>query len=475
MVVAGEEPRVFKIGEVFRSYLIEEFLGEGASGQVYGVRHLFTGERLAFKATHMEDRAIVKKVERSLVEAQTTYRLQHQNIVRVFDLALEENGMVWLAMERLDGRSVADLLALHGNFSPLYAIDVAVDIAFALQAAHEQGVVHRDVQPSNVFVTARGVVKVLDFSLCKVEGVNLQTTKGQHTMGTAGYMAPEHVKEATPTPLFDVYALGVLFWQMLAGRHPFAEEKGNVFRLIIRHLEGDLPSIAEATGLPAYCDEVIRRATAKDPQQRYQGMWPFVQALHALADRLLADPAAALLVRHPPVWERYHPIAQNPGSWQQHTGPRSLPFPTPEAHLPSARVVVTAARGDSEQSAGPLPRPAAQGGTVPLPQVLLPAPAMLPAASPPPQPRVAPTVPMPVMAAPPAAPARAPRAGAGPTLRTSARRPRSRALLVLAPLAVLAAAGAVVWILFAWNAFAAPVVPTPARPRSATGAPLSPR
>jgi eukaryotic-like serine/threonine-protein kinase len=319
-----EQPRVFKPGDHFLRYHydVEAFLGAGASGQVYAVRHRFTGDRFALKVGHLKDRSNARKVARSLIEAKATYRIQHQNVVRVLDLACEDDGLVWQIMELLEGKSLAELLQRYGRFSPLYAIDVALEVAWGLHAAHEQQVIHRDVQPRNVFVTANGVVKVLDFSLAKVIPSGLQTTRGKRSMGTTAYMAPEHLKGAPATPQFDVYALGMLLWQTMVGRHPFEEHLRDLSSLVLKQIQEDPPSLAQATGLPAYCDDLVRSATAKDTRQRYAGMWPMAQALLELRQRLAADPVAASLVRHRPAWEAQHPVLRDPAGWSQYRAPK---------------------------------------------------------------------------------------------------------------------------------------------------------
>ena len=305
---------------------------------------------------------------RSLNEALATHRIGHHNVIRVFDLACESDGMVWQTMELLDGQSVADLLQRYGKLSPLYALDIAMEVAWGLHAAHDQQIIHRDVQPSNVFVTAAGRVKVLDFSLAKVIPSGLRTTHGKTAIGTAAYMAPEHVKGGPATPQFDVYALGMMTWQMLAGRHPFDGCLGNMMRMVQKQLHEDPESLVSAAGLPGYCDEVVRGATAKDALRRYVGMWPLATALRDLRARLEADPAMDLLVRHPPLWERQRPILRDPDGWTQYGAPRSLPRESPAPQLPSARVVVPLA------PVAPLvpPVPAAPppvAATVPMPAV----------------------------------------------------------------------------------------------------------
>jgi serine/threonine-protein kinase len=415
---AHEEPRAFRPGDPFRHYpyTVESFIGAGASGQVYVVRHRFTGDCFALKVSHLEDRQYAQRVARSLVEARATYGLRHQNIVRVFDLACEDDGMVWQLMELLDGRTVAALLARSGRFSPVYAIDIAIEVAWALQAAHDQQIIHRDIQPSNVMVTSAGVVKVLDFSLAKVVPFGLRTTRREGAMGTPAYMAPDAIKRALPTPQFDVYSLGIMLWQMLAGRHPYEEALENIMTMVSRQLFEPPPSLTTA-GLPAYCDDVIRAATAKDPRERFAGMWPLAQALRELRERLLADRAAAPIVRDVPAWERNLPITCDPTRHQQYAPPRSLPCDIPAPHVPSRRVVVT---------------PAA-AATVPLPAVGI---STLPSAIVPPPPLSLEPLP--------------------PTQRPHSRSGRRWAALVAVPL--LAAAGAGVWMA------AAPRAPAPPAP-----------
>jgi eukaryotic-like serine/threonine-protein kinase len=338
-------PRVFQPGDVFRDhYVVEGFLGEGASGQVYAIRHRFTQRRFALKVGHLADRGNASKVARSLAEARATYILSHRNVVVVEDLACEADGMVWQRMELLDGSSIAALLDRYGAFSPITAIDIVIHAAWGLQAAHENLIVHRDVKPSNVFVTAAGEIKVLDFSLAKVRFLDLETTRGRHPKGTVAYMSPEHISGADATPQFDVFGVGIMLWEMLVGRLPYDDRpEATPFEDVRRQLQEEPASLVTAAGLPGYCEDVVRAAIAKDPARRYEGMWALVQALSGLRARLLADPAMALRVQHPPDWERRLGVARDHEGYQQYRAPRSLPRESPEPGFPSRRIVVSPA------------------------------------------------------------------------------------------------------------------------------------
>ncbi|MEO7328811.1 MAG: serine/threonine-protein kinase [Minicystis sp.] len=361
-----EEPRIFEPGDPFRQhYLVEAFLGAGASGQVYAVRHRFTGDRFGLKVGHLKDRRNAKRVARSLIEAQATYAIRHPNVVRVVDLACEDDGMVWQLMELLEGRSLGAMLGEGGRLSPRYALDIAVEIAWGLQAAHEQQIIHRDIHPFNVFITTSGQVKVLDFSLAKVIPSGLQTTRGNHTMGTRGYMAPEYLKGGLVTPQLDVYALGILLWQMLAGRNPFVPPGADLMTVVRKQLEEEPPSLVSAAGLPAYFDEVLRRATARDPAGRHEGMWALGQALLWLRERLFADPEAAVLRRYTES-ERQQPIVHDTEGHAQYAALRSLPGTVTAPPMPSARLVVMPALLVGREIEGETPAKKGLAKTAPM-------------------------------------------------------------------------------------------------------------
>ena len=437
MPPALEEPLIFQPGQPFLHYHydVEAFLGAGASGQVYVIRHRFTGERFALKVAHLADRGSAAAVARSLAEAQATYRIQHRNVVRVIDLACERDGMVWQIMELLQGHSVGDLLARHGRFSPLYAIDIAIEVAWGLHEAHEHQVIHRDVHPLNVFITRLGEVKVLDFSLAKIIPAGLETTRDNRAKGTLPYMAPEHLRQAQPTPQFDVFGLGILLWQMLVGRTPFDGCPDNALIRVQKQLTEDPESLVTAAGLPACCDEVLRGATARDPRRRYAGMWPFAQALRALQERLRVDPAV-LALQAAARWERQVPIVSDVQGRHQYRAARSLPGESPAQQVPSRRIVVS-------------PR------VSPVPAATIPPPVIRPTRP------VAATVPM----------AAYPESGspdiAAPTVRGGPR-PRSRrpwvGLAVVLAVAVLGAGVALVLSREAWRAAPSPAVRAPAQP-----------
>ncbi len=351
MSVAYEEPRVFQPGERFRQhpFSIEAFLGEGASGQVYAIRHLFTGDAFALKVGHLKKRGNAKEVARSLNEGRATYTIRHPNVVTVHDLGCEEDGLVWQRMELLEGSSLGTTIDRHRALSPLYAIDVALEVAAGLQAAHDRQIIHRDVHPFNVFLCDQGRVKVLDFSLAKVIPSGLQTTHGSRFMGTEGYMAPEYLKGRVVTPQLDVYALGMLLWEMLAGHHAFRAPGMSMMALVRRSLEEDPPSLVTAARLPAYCDEVIRGATARDPAQRYAGMWGLMQGLQALRARLVGDPEATAVVMQKR-WERRHPIGPVATGYAQQAELAKAPALRTAPPLASRRVVVAGEVASGEES-----------------------------------------------------------------------------------------------------------------------------
>ncbi len=159
-------------------YETVQLLGVGYSGEVHEAVHAFTGQRVALKCLHTEHMESDHKVSRFSAEATALFKLGHANVVRVLDAGWDGTSHPWMAMELLTGHTLGELLTRQGRLSPLLALQYALDIAWGIDAAHENGVIHRDLKPDNVFVVARsGAIKVLDFSAAKFLTSDLRTTK----------------------------------------------------------------------------------------------------------------------------------------------------------------------------------------------------------------------------------------------------------------------------------------------------------
>jgi serine/threonine-protein kinase len=284
------DPAVLTPGDRFlqQQYEFGRFLGAGGSGRVFEVEHRLTGERFAAKLMHPAAARDPRQIQRALTAARVRYRIRHHNVTALVDVGREKDGRVWGLLELHEGHTLAELLRRFGRFSPLFALAFVLEIAFGLQAAHDLQVIHRDVKPSNIFYTFDGCVKVFNFSFARYLSEEPAHAPPRVTPATLPYMAPEQILGAQPTPQFDVYALGLLLWFMLVGRHPFAEflRDREALKYAHRHVEPE--PLATVLGLP-YLDEVVRGATAKDPGRRFVGMWPLVQALMTARDHLLGD------------------------------------------------------------------------------------------------------------------------------------------------------------------------------------------
>jgi serine/threonine-protein kinase len=346
-------------GDVLQQFKMIRPLGAGFHGEVWLAEHVHTGVPFAFKFMHLEDSKDAKKVRRALETAKGTYRIDHANVIKVHDLGCEPSGMVWMRMDYLEGKSVAELLR-HGALSLLVALDIAIEVAWGLAAAHELGIIHRDIKPDNVFMTRDGVIVVLDFSIAKVISAGLRTTVRKTGMGTAPYMAPEHLRGAHPDARFDVYALGIMLWEMIAGHHPFHDVLRDTEALIRRQLHVDPAPLSVVAQLPAEVDEIIRRATAKDPAARYGTIAEMAQAMARLKAWLLGevDSQRIMLTKR-----RGEPTVNSPRGrkdYQRDAAPDATPAPP----LPSQRVVVLAPV--SLPQTLPLPEAIGPGGTLPF-------------------------------------------------------------------------------------------------------------
>jgi eukaryotic-like serine/threonine-protein kinase len=245
-------------------YRMEALLAAGGMGEVWAARDLLLGRAVAVKVLGGALAGDGRAAERLRREARAAGRLEHPNIARVLDLG-EHDGRPYLVMELLEGESLAARIDRAGAMPPAEAARIVAAVADALEAAHRAGVVHRDVKPGNVFLTSTGEVKVLDFGIASAAGDTAITTGD--LIGTAAYLAPERALGHRATPAADIYALGVVLYELLAGHRPFAA--GSDVEPAMAHVNADPPPLTEAApATPPSLVAACHQALAKDPGSR---------------------------------------------------------------------------------------------------------------------------------------------------------------------------------------------------------------
>jgi serine/threonine-protein kinase len=203
----------------------------------------------------------------------------HPNVVRVFDIGVHEEQR-YITMELLKGQELRSFF--RGPMPIPQALGYLIQVCSGLQAAHEQGIVHRDVKPANLFVTDDGVVKLMDFGIARVEGAAMELTRTGTIAGTPGYMAPEQIRDSSKvTPAADIYSVGVVSYRALTGVMPFIH--ADTIPLLMMHLEQPPPPLREHNPfIPADLEQAVLRCLAKAPEDR----WPSCAALAAELERL---------------------------------------------------------------------------------------------------------------------------------------------------------------------------------------------
>jgi eukaryotic-like serine/threonine-protein kinase len=287
-VTAGRDPLVGCV--VDGRYAVTARIARGGMATVYLAldRRLHRDVALKVMHGHLGDDAQFRA--RFIREARAAASLSHPGVVAVFDQG-EDDGLLYLAMEYLKGRTLRTVLGELGVLTPGEALDVVEPVLDSLAAAHAAGIVHRDVKPENVVLTDDGRVKVADFGLARAAS-SVASTSGV-LMGTAAYLAPELIAHGVADAGGDVYAVGVMLFEMLTGRQPFS---GDVpLRVAYRHVHEDVPAPSTVVpGLPEPLDVLVTTATARDPGRRP----PDAAALLALERSVRARvPAPALAVR----------------------------------------------------------------------------------------------------------------------------------------------------------------------------------
>lgn len=294
----------FSIGDrLLEQYVVTRMLGAGGHAYVYECRDQFLDELLAVKVIPNPPNRGRDLLNRARAEAQILRRLSHPNVVRMHTAAAIGEDMVCLVMEKLDGVTLRHLLALLGRLSLVEAATIVRQIAIGVAAAHELNVVHRDIKPDNVILLPpNNHVKVLDFGIAKFLGHGLQTSNKYRFQGTPLYMSPEHLKGSGVTPRSDVYQLGTVLFELIAGTNPNLIDLANpgFEQVAFVQITRPAPSLlALVPNLPLELDDLVQRATAKIPEERFASMLEFVEHLDRLMQRYCANyPAEAQRIRY---------------------------------------------------------------------------------------------------------------------------------------------------------------------------------
>ena len=268
-------------------YEIRERLGSGGMAAVYRAHDLQLGREVALKLLYprfAEDDSFVERFRR---EASAAAGLQHPNVVSVYDRG-EWDGTSYIAMELVTGRTLRELVQETGPMDPVRAIDCTIGVLRAARFAHRRGIVHRDLKPHNVLVDGEGRAKVTDFGIAKA-GASDMTETGS-IMGTAQYMSPEQAQGLATTPRSDLYATGVLLYELLVGRPPFDGETA-VSIALKQVSEPPVPPGRVVPAVPPELDAVVLRALEKDPALRFADADEFIAALEDVRSLITGDGA----------------------------------------------------------------------------------------------------------------------------------------------------------------------------------------
>jgi serine/threonine protein kinase len=280
----------FALGElVAERYKITRLIGSGSSSEVYEAQDQALGVAVALKTLREEMARHPVQLERFRREIQNARRVTHPNVCRIFDMGVQRSGRLqrfFLTMELLPGKSLASFIAKNAPMSTADALPLVTQMAAGLQAAHEVGVIHRDLKPGNIMIadgsTGTHLLRAIitDFGLAiSADQAGIGLTESDEILGTPEYMAPEQAMVGTATTASDVYALALITYEMLAKRRPFDAEATPIATILKRNREPPRPLRALLPDVDPKWDAALLKALLKDPAARYQRPNDFVAAL----------------------------------------------------------------------------------------------------------------------------------------------------------------------------------------------------
>jgi serine/threonine protein kinase len=329
-------------------YVVVRELGRGGMGVVYEARDPALDRAVALKFVNEQ-----ADPKRFLVEAKAAAKVIHPNLVPIFDLG-EHDGRPFLVMELIDGTTAAEFLAKRGPLSWKTATRIVAAACRGLAAVHDAGLIHRDIKPSNLLISNSGVVKVADFGLARLVAAGGPSLTGDQIVGTPHYMSPEQCLGEPVDTRSDVYALGVTYFVLLTGHTPYSADRD--LQILFAHCNDPIPDPRTVVpAVPATCAEVIRKAMAKRPADRYQSAREVLTALDPILAADRTEELAVLSDDYTP--PQGTPLASTRMASPQNTLPEVIPsellVKLPGSQTPQATGDTTVGSGNVDSGAAP--------------------------------------------------------------------------------------------------------------------------
>ena len=264
-------------------YELIDIIGQGGMADVYLANDTILNRTIAIKILRTslaKDPIYIARFQR---EASAAAALSHKNIVEIYDVG-EDNDQYYIVMEYVPGRTLKELIAKRGALHVMEAIDIMKQVLSGTARAHQMGIIHRDLKPQNILVTDTGTAKIADFGIASIQSLT-QFTQTDVIMGSLHYLAPELARGEKATVQSDIYALGIVFYELLRGQVPFNGE--SPVNIALKHMQEDLPSLREFNpSIPQSVENIIIKATAKNTNNRYQCADDMLDDLETCLERL---------------------------------------------------------------------------------------------------------------------------------------------------------------------------------------------